>query len=80
MHWAYYSTEPKPIIGPQYLWEPLTPEQLHEKTIECEARNLIARKEVDEKRSQAEIPDTEEFEALKVCYNTGILAVNVNKF
>ena len=34
---------------------------------------------MDKKRGQAEIPGTEEFEALKVSYNTGSLAVNTNK-
>ena len=66
MHWGCHSTEPVPMIGPQYLWEPLTPEQKPDKDVECAARNLLARESVEEKRRLGEISGTKEYEELQV--------------
>ena len=78
MYWGCHSTEPTLVIGSQYLFESLTPEQKHVKDVECEVRNLLAREEVDKKRQLAEIPDTEEYETLQVYQKTEFCTAIIN--
>ena len=64
MHWACLSSEP--LIGPQHLWESLTPDERKVKEASLIKESLEKSVQAEKNREQAKIPGTEQWHQLQV--------------